>query len=153
MTDMEITFRKAEASDAFVISDMIHKLAEYENLADLCTLDNDTLLSLMNEKNGLEVFIALANGKAVGIMTYYFFRIATFSGKRVLYIEDIFVCEEYRGNGIGTEFFRIAKDTAEKNGCIRMEWKCLEWNMCARKFYDRAGGLISKDWLTYTLEL
>lgn len=150
---MEITFRKAEASDVPVVNEMIHKLAEYENLADLCTLNDKTLAELMNEKNGLSAVIAEIDGSPSGIMTYYFFKIATFAGKRVMYIEDIFIDEKYRGKGVGTGFFRIAKDIAEKNSCIRIEWKCLEWNTSARKFYEKIGGLSSEEWLTYTLEL
>ncbi len=44
----------------------------------------------MNEENGLNALIAENDGVPIGVMSYYFYKkIATFSGKRVLYIEDI----------------------------------------------------------------
>ncbi len=150
---MDFTVRKADLSDVSVVNEMIHKLAEFENMADLCTLDDETLSGLMSEQNGLSVLIAEADGKVVGITAYHFFKIATFSGKRVLYIEDIFIDEEYRHMGIGSAFFKKCKQIAREENCHRLEWKCLAWNSSARKFYQKTGGLSSDEWLTYTLEI
>ncbi|MGN0691554.1 MAG: GNAT family N-acetyltransferase, partial [Oscillospiraceae bacterium] len=112
------------------------------------------LSRLMQEENGLHVLIAEINGEAVGIMTYYFYKIATFSGKHVLYIEDIFIDEEHRGNGIGSRFFTEAKSIAEETDCDRIEWKCLDWNEPAKALYNKMGGKISSGgWLTYTIDL
>lgn len=103
-------------------------------------------------QTGVNAVIAECNGKAVGMMLYYFFRIATFSGKRILYIEDIFIDENMRRNGIGNMFFDKAKEIAAKENCSRLEWKCLEWNKNAIAFYEKIGGKISDGWLTYTIE-
>ncbi len=150
---MEITFKKADTSDVSIVNKMLRKLAEYEKLADLCKITDERLAELMTEENGLSAVIAMADGKPVGVLTYYFFKIATFSGMRVLYVEDIFVDEHYRNNGIGTKFFNIIKDTAVENMCARIEWKCLKWNTSAQKFYEKINGKSSDEWLTYTLEL
>ncbi len=150
---MKITFKKADINDVSIVNELLKKLAEYEKMADLCKITDQRLAEIMEEENGLSAIIAMADGKPVGLLTYYFFKIATFSGMRVLYVEDVFVESEYRNNGIGTEFFNIVKSTAVENNCARIEWKCLKWNTDAQKFYEKYGGKPSDEWLTYTLEL
>ena len=90
---MSITLRKGTDADAALIVGYLKKLAEYEKLGDVCNITPEALTKLMNEENGLSVTIAEQDGIPVGIMTYYFYKIATFSGKRVMYIEDIFIDE------------------------------------------------------------
>lgn len=151
---MNITFRKGTDADGELIIAYLKKLAEYEKLSESCNISAEALRRLMQEENGLHVLIAEQNGRTVGIMTYYFYKIATFSGKRVLYIEDIFIDEEFRGNGIGSRFFTEAKGIAEETDCDRIEWKCLDWNEPAKAFYNRMEGKISSEgWLTYTIDL
>lgn len=151
---MNVTFRKGTEADGELIIGYLKKLAEYEKLTESCNITPEALVRLMHEENGLRVLIAELSGEAVGIMTYYFYKIATFSGKHVLYIEDVFIDEKYRGNGIGGRFFSEAKKIAEEKGCDRLEWKCLDWNEPAKGFYEKIGGKISSEgWLTYTIEL
>lgn len=80
-------------------------------------------------------------------------QLATFSGKRVLYIEDIYVEENFRGNGLGRKLFDEIISTAKELECIKIEWKCLSWNTPAQKFYHSIGGSADPEWLTYTLDL
>lgn len=149
----QTTIRVASINDAKIICEFIHKLAEFENFKDLCSIDVELLKQLMQEQNGVNALIAERNGKVVGVLTYYFFKIATFSGKRVLYIEDVFINENMRGLGIGSMLFSKIKEIAITSKCIRLEWKCLDWNTPAQKFYNKIGAATSSEWLTYTINL
>ena len=151
---MNVSFREGTDADGELIIGYLKKLAEYEKLSESCNITPEVLRKLMQEENGLHVLIAEQNGEAVGIMTYYLYKIATFSGKHVLYIEDVFIDEKYRGKGIGGRFFAEAKSIAEETDCDRLEWKCLDWNEPAKGFYEKIGGKISSEgWLTYTIEI
>ena len=151
---MSITLRNGTDADAELIIRYLKKLAEYEKMGDVCNITPQKLIKLMNEENGLRVIIAENGGESVGMMTWYTYKIATFSGGRVFYIEDVFIEDGKRGGGIGTALFAEAKRLAEENGCARLEWKCLDWNTSAQKFYDKIGGKLSgNEWLTYTVEL
>lgn len=151
---MAVVLRKATDADAAVIAEYLKKLAEYEKLSEDCTVFPAAIAELMNEENGLNAIIAERYGIPLGMMTYYFYKIATFSGKRVLYIEDVFIDEDSRGEGIGAMLFAEARHIAEEKGCARLEWKCLDWNTSAQKFYSKIGGEISDGgWLTYTINL
>ncbi len=151
---MAVVLRKGTDADAALIAEYLKKLAEFEKLSEDCTVSPSVVAGLMNEENGLNVIIAERDGMPLGIMTYYFYKIATFSGKRVLYIEDVFIDKESRGEGIGAMLFSEARRIAEEKGCARLEWKCLDWNTSAQKFYSKIGGEISDGgWLTYTINL
>ncbi len=151
---MAVVLRKGTDADAALIAEYLKKLAEFEKLADDCTVSPAAVAKLMNEENGLNAIIAERDGIPLGMMTYYFYKIATFSGKRVLYIEDVFIDEDSRGEGIGSMLFGEARRIAEEKVCDRLEWKCLDWNTSAQKFYDRIGGEISDGgWLTYNINL
>ncbi len=67
-----------------------------------------------------------------------------------LYIEDVFVSKEYRGQGIGTALFKKCAYIAKENKCLRMEWSWFcKWNPVSRillnhigcKTYGRMGGV------------
>lgn len=151
---MDIALRNGTDADAELIIGYLKKLAEYEKLGGICNITPPELIKLMNEENGLHAVIAENDGVPAGMMTWYTYKIATFSGRRVFYIEDVFIDDSKRGGGIGTALFAEAKRLAEELGCARLEWKCLDWNTSAQKFYDKIGGNISDDgWLTYTINL
>ncbi|MCX4255429.1 MAG: GNAT family N-acetyltransferase [Oscillospiraceae bacterium] len=151
---MSVTLRKGTDADAGLIIGYLKKLAEYEKLGDMCNITAEVLIKLMSEENGLHAVIAEQDGVPAGMMTWYVYKIATFSGRRVFYIEDVFIDESKRGEGIGSALFAEAKRLAAELGCARLEWKCLDWNKSAQSFYEKIGGNLSDDgWLTYTINL
>lgn len=151
---MNIALRNGTDADAELIIGYLKKLAEYEKLEDICNITVEALIKLMNEENGVRAIIAEADGTPVGMMTWYTYKIATFSGRRVFYIEDVFIDESKRGEGIGSALFTEAKRLASELDCARLEWKCLDWNKSAQSFYEKIGGNVSDDsWLTYTINL
>lgn len=151
---MNITLRNGTDADAALIVNYLKKLAEYEKMGDICNITPENLIKLMNEENGLRTVIAECDGVPSGMMTWYTYKIATFSGRRVFYIEDVFIEDSCRGLGIGTALFAEAKRLANELGCARLEWKCFDWNVPAQKFYEKLGAELSgAEWLTYTLNL
>lgn len=151
---MELSLRKALESDSALIAAYLKKLAEYEKLSEYCNVTEFQIQALMREENGLNALIAEADGTPIGVMVYYFYKIATFSGKRVLYVEDVFIDPEYRRYGAGQMLFDRIKAIGKEQVCARIEWKCLDWNTSAQDFYKKIGGKCESDeWLTYTINL
>ena len=149
---MNITIRKAVESDLETIHKFIYDLADYENRRNECTVTIEELRELMFEEMSINAVVAENDGEAVGMATYYYVRVTTFTGKRSLYIEDLFIKEEYRTKGIGTNIFNFIRNIAKEKHCRLMEWKCLDWDSATISFYDKMGGRISDGWLTYTLD-
>jgi GNAT superfamily N-acetyltransferase len=86
----------------------------------------------------------------LGVALYYY-TYSTFTGKPTLYLEDIFVPEEYRGRGIGTGLLvELAKIAVEK-GCARIDWIVLDWNKPSWDFYKNLGAFPMEDWTVFRM--
>lgn len=87
-------------------------------------------------------------------MALFFFSYSTWQGK-FLYLEDLFIEEGYRGQGIGKSVFAILRKLTTSLGCGRFQWQVLDWNTPARDFYTNTIGateLLDPTWVTVRLE-
>lgn len=124
------------------------EFAVYEKLEDYFSASLEDMKKLMFEENLLHMLKARADGKIVGFAAYYF-QLVSFPAKKVLFLEDIFVREDSRGKGIGNLFFKELEETAQKNHCLKMTWKCLAWNQSSRSFYEHIGAKLDEEWVVY----
>lgn len=147
----DVLVRAADVSDAEFLCDMLHRLAEFEGMSEKCGTSPSDIAEMLGEENGLFGLVAKIDGNPVGMALISFYRLATFSGRRVCYVEDLFVAEEFRGRGIGRALFERINAISIERGCIKTEWKCLAWNSAARQFYEKIGGCSSDEWLNYTI--
>ena len=68
-----------------------------------------------------------------------------------IYLEDLFVLPEYRGQGCGKAMLQeLARITVDR-GCGRLEWSCLDWNKPSIDFYLSLGAVPMSDWTMYRL--
>lgn len=141
----------AAESDIPLILSFIRKLAEYERLAGACVADEEGLRStLFQEPRAAEVLIAYDTDTPVGFALFYH-NYSTFLAKRGLFLEDLFVIPEARGNGVGYALLSALAAIALSRNCARMEWSVLRWNQLAIDFYLRIGAVPLEDWATYRL--
>ncbi len=80
----------------------------------------------------------------VGFALYYY-RYSTWKGK-CLYLEDFYIQDQYRSNGIGSQLFEEVINFAKQQDCKLVTWQVLDWNTEAIKFYERKGAAIDKTW-------
>ncbi|MBM3496667.1 MAG: GNAT family N-acetyltransferase [Armatimonadetes bacterium] len=144
--------RRAGREDATDLLNLICALAEFEKLAPP---DADAQHRLIEHGLGAspryEAWLALKDGRSVGY-AIVFETYSTFLARPTLYLEDIFVLPEARGLGIGSALFDHVRALAIARGCGRMEWCCLDWNVDAQAFYERAGARNLSEWLYYRLD-
>jgi GNAT superfamily N-acetyltransferase len=81
----------------------------------------------------------------------FYYTFSTFEGKPTLWIEDIFVLEKYRGNGIGTALLKRISQIAVEKDCGRLEWTVLDWNELSRQFYYNLGAKSMDEWTTFRM--
>lgn len=148
--ERKITFRKAEKEDVGLILKFIRLLAEYERMADEVTATEELLREWIFEKHAAQVLFVMCEGKEVGFVLY-FFNFSTFTGRAGLYVEDVFVLPEWRGQGIGKRVFSHLAGIARQMGCGRMEWICLDWNAPSIAFYRSLGAAPMSDWTVHRL--
>lgn len=147
---MEKTIRKATEKDVGLILEFIKKLAEYENLLDEVVAKENLIKEWLFTKQVAEVIFALNGQKEVGF-ALYFHNFSTFLGKGGIYLEDLFVLPEYRGQGFGKLLLSTIAKTALERSCGRVEWSCLEWNKPSIEFYERLGAKKLNEWRTFRL--
>ena len=149
--EVNLNIRKASIDDVPLILKFIKELSVYEKMSKEVVTTEDTIReTLFGDKPYAQVLIAEIEGKPVGY-ALFFYNFSTFVGRPGLYIEDVFVSEEYRGQGIGTALFKYCAHTAKENKCVRMEWSVLKWNP-AREFYDHMGAKPMDEWVVYRLK-
>lgn len=148
---MSIKIKKAKKDDKSSILTLINELADFEKLTPPDKKSQKRILKDAFGKNPLfYILIAKETEKAVGY-AFYFFTYSSFLAKKTLYLEDVFISQDYRSKGIGKMFMNKLKEIAQKNNCGRMEWCVLDWNKNAIDFYEHLGAKHLKEWLYYRI--
>ena len=143
--------RLALEKDLDLIIYFINKIAEYGKMSDDVVLDKETLRDYMFNKKIAKCKFIMEGNKEVGF-ALYFYNFSTFKGRAGLYLEDIFILEEYRNKGYGKKLFLELVKEAKENNLGRMEWTCLNWNEPSIKFYKSLGAISLDEWKTYRLD-
>ncbi len=93
-----------------------------------------------------ETLICRRGRAPIGFALYYF-TYSTFLARPTLYLEDLFVLPEERGNGAGKALLRELARIAARSGCGRMEWAVLDWNARSIRFYRKLGAKLRREWI------
>ena len=94
------------------------------------------------------MLFAVKDGEEIGF-ALFFHNFSTFLGRAGIYLEDLYVKPEYRGNGYGKALLQELARIALERGCGRLEWWCLDWNQPSIDFYLAMGAEPMKDWTVY----
>ncbi len=144
-----IEIRPAQAGDAALVLGFIRELAAYEKLShEVVASEEDLRRELFGEHPSAEVAIAELAGAPVGF-ALFFQSFSTFLGRPGLYLEDLFVRSEHRGQGVGQALLRHLARIARARDCGRFEWSVLDWNRDAIRFYEGLGAAALADWTVY----
>ncbi len=146
MNEMATTIRKAVPADVPLILEFIRALAAFEREPDAVTAtEEDLLRDGFGESPYYQCLIAEYEGKAAGF-AFYFFNYSTWTGRPGLYLEDVYVHEEFRGLGIGKALLARVAAIAVEKGCPRLQWEVLDWNTPAVAFYAGLGASFLDEW-------
>ncbi|MGF1459163.1 MAG: GNAT family N-acetyltransferase [Leptolyngbyaceae cyanobacterium] len=146
MNPHSITITSAQPGDVPAIYALINALAEYEKLAHEVTGQlSDLEQHLFGDRPYAEALIARVDEQAVGF-ALFFHNYSTFLMQPGIYLEDLFVLPEHRGQGIGKALLRHLAQLAVARDCGRLDWNVLDWNRPAIAFYERMGAEIKPEW-------
>ncbi len=148
-----IAIRRATEADVPLVLSFIRALAAYEKIAHEVIATEEMLReSLFGPEKAAEAVLAYWGAEPAGYAVF-FHNFSTNAGKRGVYLEDLFVHDEYRGRGIGKALFDYVADVARGRGCARMNWAALKWNRKAIEFYESLGARALADWTVFRLDL
>ena len=139
--------REAVAADVPEILLLIRELAAFEKAPEAAVA---TEADLLRDGFGPEPYFRCLLVEVEGVVAgfaLYFFQYSTWEGRPALYLEDVFVRERFRKQGIGKALFARLARIAVERGCSRFQWECLDWNAPALAFYEGSGAKVMREWL------
>ena len=138
--------RLARKEDAPEILAMIQELADFERESDAPALSvSDLIRDGFSDQALFHVLLAEEHDRIKG-MAFIYERYSTWKGKS-LYLEDLIVKKEFRGQGIGSRLMDAVIDKAREGGYTRLEWQVLDWNEGAIEFYKKLGVELDSSWI------
>jgi len=148
---VRILVRKGRRADADRFVGLVLALAEFEHLDPPSKEGRRRLVDDIFRRKKVNLLVASDGRRLVGY-ALYFYTYSSFVAKPSLYLEDLFVLEDYRKQGVGFSLFRKCVEIAMAEGCGRMEWAVLTWNARAMRFYEKLGARRMSDWYVYRLD-
>ena len=147
----KLQIKSTTESDVPVILSFVTKLTRYEPLSHEIVATEDLLReTLFGKRRTAEVAIGYLETKPVGFVLF-FHNYSTFLGKPGLYVEDLFVDEDYRRRGYGRALLLHVARLAKERRCGRLEWSVLDWNQPAIDFYKKLGASPMSDWTVFRI--
>jgi GNAT superfamily N-acetyltransferase len=145
---MAHVIRPASPQDAALIVELIRGLADYEKMLDQMETTEDRIRATLFPPGGTPAahcVIGEVNAAPAGF-ALFFFNYSTFLARPGLYLEDLYVKPEFRGQGLGKALLLHLARIARDRGCGRMEWAVLDWNTPAIEFYESLGARRLPEW-------
>ncbi len=147
----EILIRDAHAGDVDTILDFVKALALFERQpAAVVATAADLLRDGFGTAPRFHCAIAEIDGNPVGF-TLWFQNYSTWKGRPGIFLEDIYVSDAARGQGVGAKLLTDLARRAVAIGAGRLDLNVLDWNP-ARGFYERLGIQQITEWLPYRIE-
>jgi GNAT superfamily N-acetyltransferase len=153
ITDLKWKIRETTEEDIPIIMNLCYQLSIYEKIEFKGTealykkygFSDDKIFDCLLVENMDDI------GSEYLAVALFYYTFSTFEGKPTLWIEDIFVLEKYRGNGIGTALLKRISQIAVEKDCGRLEWTVLDWNEQSRQFYYNLGAKSMDEWTTFRM--
>ena len=140
-----LQIRPATIHDAVLLWTMIRELAEFERQLELVTIrEEDLARDGFGENPRFRALIAEWEEQPAGYAVFFGYY-STWAG-RGLFLEDLFVREDFRKRGIGTALLAAVARVAVAEQCYGIHWEVLDWNEKAIELYTKMGAIFRDQW-------
>jgi|SRR5215471_6389619 len=146
-----LLIRDATVSDLPLLKELVQELAVYDCRPDGVIVTEAKLISDgFGAQPKFRALIAERGGKAAGYAFFYGF----YSSRKGpgIFLEDLFVREQFRGHGIGKSLLSRVAQIARQEGFFAVRWEVLDWNESAIKFYKSLGANLVDECRQFILE-
>lgn len=146
-----LRIRGLNVEDLPLLHQMIVELATFEMLADVVSVTEETLArDAFGPSPRFRALLPEWNDKPAGYAIFYPFY-SSFQGPG-LFLEDIYVREEFRSQGIGKALIAEVAAIALRERLWTVRWEVLDWNQPAIDFYKKLGATFLNDWKSVRLD-
>jgi GNAT superfamily N-acetyltransferase len=162
-----VAIRAARPGDEAEIHRMVVELAIYENAADeVGATPHDLAAALFAQQpqcfclvadsrprtDATVADVAAAERELAGFALWYV-TYSTWTGRHGIWVEDLYVRERRRGQGIGRALLAELAAECERREYRRLEWWVLDWNSPALRFYESLGATPMSEWTVQRLDV
>jgi len=138
MSSYEI--RKARQEDFAAVFELVIGLARFQGCEEAVT---NNVEGMKKDCGLFECSVAMDfEGQVVGF-ALFFMTYSTWVGKQ-LYLEDLYVVEAHRKQGLGTRLVQEVFKFAQAEGCQRVRWQVSDWNANAIGLYEKLGASVDR---------
>ncbi len=149
---MEIVIRDAVAEDMPAVLNLIRELARFEGCEEEVRISEEQLIGDgFGEEAFFRCFLACAEDEILGFCLSWY-RYSTWRG-RLLYVEDLYVRELYRKQGIGKMLLDAKIELARNQGLSHVHLQVLDWNQPAIELYKKYGAAFDQSWVNVLIPL
>jgi GNAT superfamily N-acetyltransferase len=171
-----ISVREATPEDVAQMHQMINELAEYEKAPEeVIATEHDLMKALFGRDFSSPEFdqhdSIAASGSAytphgqpalyafvvedpedsdqLAGMAIWFLNYSTWDGTHGVYLEDLYVRPQFRGQGMGKALMKRLAQVCVDNDYSRFQWWVLDWNQPAIEVYRAMGAKAMDEWTVY----
>lgn len=146
---MNINIRKANPKDFPSILSLNKEFSIFQKTPEKVSI---TLEQMKNDANLFQCFVAENDAHEIIGFASFYFAYYSWVGKG-LYLDDLYVKENYRKHKIGSRLLNTVIDFAKKEKCKKLRWLVSKWNTEAIEFYKKMGATIEETEITCDLKL
>lgn len=143
-----IHVRNADGADMGLLLQLITEMGNQERMP-VFTSEDRLAKDGFGSAPKFRAFIAQAGTQVAGY-ALAFNCYSSFRGSGV-FLEDLFVRDEFRGQGVGQALLSSVTAQAAELGCFGIMLNVLDWNEPALRFFERAGASVLSDRKTLCL--
>lgn len=137
-----LAIRSATAADVALLVQMIREFAEFERELDQVEITTEDLLrDGFGPTPRFHALLAEWEGEPAAYAVYFFIY-ATWEGRPLLFLEDLYVRPQFRSQKIGKALMQYIAGIAREQNCFGMRWEVLDWNTPAIDFYCGMGAQV-----------
>ena len=139
--------RRARPGDEAGILACIQALADYEREPD--AVDNTVEMlttTLFGDDPRAFAFVVDGGDGEIRAIAIWFLPYSTWTGTPGIWLEDLYVHEQYRSNGYGVALLSALAAECLAPGYPRLEWTVLDWNEPSIAFYRALGARPMDEW-------
>ncbi|CAN5243484.1 GNAT family N-acetyltransferase [soil metagenome] len=145
--------RRAQPADVPIVLELVRELAAYEREPDAVEATEELLReALFGARPSASCHVALEQSGAVVGFALWYVTFSTWKGLAGLWLEDLFVVPQARGQGLGKALLQELAAVCVQRGYPRFEWWVLDWNAPAIGFYRSLGAVPQEEWTTFRVD-
>ena len=134
-------FVKTKFDDAELLATLIRRVADEEGRGEEASITASVLQEDGFSANpAFHSYLAYNMDSQVVGFSFYYYMYSGWHGRRILFLEDLFILPEHRNKGYGSLFFQKMSQLADIEG-MKLAWEANRDNFNQRNFFESKGAI------------